>query len=84
MYKTFSRSGEALSKLRVPNKASVVLLREIVRGKLWPIFTRLSGNASMEKKMPEKKIDVSPTKKFITFPTLNRIINDAANNPIPI
>ena len=38
----------------------------------------------MEKKIPEKKIDVSPTKEFIIFPTLNKIINDAANSPIPI
>ena len=34
--------------------------------------------------MPEKKIDVKPTIKLIIFPTLNRIIKDAAIKPIPI
>ena len=36
------------------------------------------------KKIPEKKIDVKPTIKLIIFPTLKRIIKDAAIRPIPI
>ena len=34
--------------------------------------------------MPEKKIDNEPTKKFIKFPTLKTMINDAVRRPIPI
>tara|TARA_B100000886_G_C20256226_1_gene420964 strand:+ start:431 stop:628 length:198 start_codon:yes stop_codon:yes gene_type:complete len=34
--------------------------------------------------MPEKKIDNEPTKKFIKFPTLKSMINDAVRRPTPI
>ena len=42
------------------------------------------GKLSIEKKIPEKKIDVRPVKRVIIFPTLKSIMKDAAISPIPM
>ena len=83
MYKTFRRSGNASLKSKLFKSACSAISKPIDRGKLLLILTKFSGIASREKNIPEKKIDEMATKKLITFPTLNKIINAAANNPIP-
>ena len=84
MYKIFKRLGNALLKSKLFKSACSAISKPIDRGKLLLILAKLSGIASREKNIPEKKIDEIATKKLITFPTLNKIINAAANKPIPM
>ena len=84
MYKIFKRSGNASPRSKLLNNACSAISRPIERGKLLLISTKYSGIASSEKNIPEKKIDEMATKKLITLPTLNKIINAAANSPTPI
>lgn len=84
MYKIFKRSGNAALRIKLFNNACCAISEPIVKGRLLLILDKYSGIVSNGKNIPEKKIDEIATKKLITFPTLNKIINDAANNPIPM
>ena len=84
MYRIFKRPGNASSGEKLFNNACCAISKPIDRGKLLLMLAKFSGIASSEKNIPEKKIDEMATKKFNIFPTLNKIINAAANNPIPI
>ena len=84
MYKILRRSGSASPNSKLLNNACSAISKPIDKGKLLLMLAKLSGIASNEKNIPEKKIDEMATKKFKIFPTLNKIINAAANNPIPI
>ena len=84
MYTIFKRSGNASLREKLFNNACCAISKPIVKGKLSLILAKYSGIASSGKNIPEKKIDEMATKKLITFPTLNKIINAAANNPIPM
>ena len=67
-----------------PTRASFARSKPIVRGKLLLIPANTLGKLSIEKKIPEKKIDVRPVKRVIIFPTLKSIMKDAAISPIPM
>ena len=84
IYKTFRSFGNASLGSKLFNNACCAISKPIVRGKLLLILAKFSGIASSEKNIPEKKIDEIPTKKLTTFPTLYKIINAAAHNPIPM
>ena len=84
MYKIFKRSENSCLREKLFNNACCAISKPIVRGKLLLILAKFSGIASSGKNIPEKKIDEIPIKKFTTFPTLNKIMNAAANNPIPM
>ena len=84
MYEIFKRSGNASLKEKLFNNACCAISEPMVKGKLSLILAKYSGIASREKNIPEKKIDEIATKKLIIFPTLNKIINAAANKPIPM
>lgn len=56
----------------------------MVKGKPFPINSKWVGRESIEKKIPEKKIDINPTAKLMMLPILKIIIKDAANRPMPI
>ena len=84
MYKILRRSGSASPNSKLLNNACSATSKPIDRGKLLLMLAKLSGIASNEKNIPEKKIDEMATKKFKIFPTLNKIINAAANSPIPM